>query len=227
MKKIIFIIYFATLLNSSSAQKSYNITYESLLWYPAYNKFLPTINFRLLIKDSISYEYAYFERDDVKSPYGKKFRVHSSFKNISSNLFLSQSEPMGMPRYLISDTIPKIKWDLYEEEKSVLNYTCKKATCTYNNKSYLAWYTRDIPLSFGPGLFGGLPGLILELESTKSITTASSITKENVEIVKPDVGKKISRENFNNIKKQLHSSGRGIGYLLDMGYLIDIRVPGK
>ena len=158
MKKLIFLINFAAFLSSSSAQENYNLKYESLRWYPSYGKFLPTINFRLLIKDSISYEYAYFERDDGKSPYGKKFRVHSSFKNSSSNLFLNQSEPMDMPRFLIMDTIPKIKWDLYEEEKSVLNYTCKKASCTFNNIAYLAWYTRDIPLPFGPGLFGGLPG---------------------------------------------------------------------
>ncbi len=201
MKKLIFLTYFATSLSSSSAQESYNITYEYLRWYPVYGKFLSTINSRLLIKDSISYEYSYFERDDGKSPYGKKFRGHSSFKNISSNLFLSQSEPLGMPRYLIMDTIPKMKWDLYEEEKIVLNYTCKKATCTYNNISYFAWYNRDIPLPFGPGLFGGLPGVILELESTKSIITATTITKENVEIVQPDVGKKITREKLNGIKK--------------------------
>ncbi len=194
-------MHFAFYLGSSYAQKGYNITYESLRWYPSYGKFLPAINFRLLIKDSISYEYAYFERDDGKSPYGKKFRGHSRYKNISSKLLLSQSEPMGMTRYLIIDTIPKIKWVLYEEEKSVLSYTCKKATCTYNNVAYFAWYTKEIPLPFGPGLFGGLPGLILELESTKSIIAATTITKENVEIVQPDAGKKITRQKLDDIKK--------------------------
>jgi len=201
MKKLIFLIYFATSLSSSSAQESYNITYVYLRWYPVYSKFLSTINSRLLIKDSISYEYSYGDRDDVKSPYGKKFRGHSRYKNISSKLLLSQSEPMGKPRYLIMDTIPTIKWDLHEEEKSVLNYTCKKASCTYNNMAYFAWYTGDIPLPFGPGLFGGLPGVILELESTKSIITATTITKENVEIVQPNVGKKITRKKLDDIKK--------------------------
>ena len=203
MKKLIFLLLCVVMFKGSHAQKQYNILYEIKQWFPRYGKFLPVIHSRLLINDSISYEYPIDGKDDGKPPYGKKFRLHSTYKNISSNVMLSQSEPGFKPRFLISETIPKIQWELVDEEKTILNYNCKKATCTYNKVAYIAWYTNDIPLAFGHNSFGGLPGVIVELVIPKArqITTAIGITTENVEIIEPAAGKKITRENYQKLKK--------------------------
>lgn len=56
------------------------------------------------------------------------------------------------------------KWKLGKERKSILGYTCRKATCTYNNLHITAWYANQIKISDGPLKFWGLPGLILEVE---------------------------------------------------------------
>lgn len=208
MKQLIFVLLFAVMYKGSSAQKQYNILYEIKRWFPQYGKFLPVLHSRLLINDTLSYEYPFDGKDDVKPPYGKKFRWHSTYKNIPSNLMLSQSEPRDKPRFLIFDTIPKIQWELVDEEKSILKYNCKKATCVYRNVIYIAWYTKDIPLAFGYDIFGGLPGLILEMVSPKGrqIITATAITAESVEIVQPALGKKITPEQFQKVLKKLHKS---------------------
>ncbi|MEH6406573.1 MAG: GLPGLI family protein [Leeuwenhoekiella sp.] len=70
---------------------------------------------------------------------------------------------------------PPLKWNLTRETKTIANYTCYKAmaiweitTSSGERKHKLeAWYTPDIPLSLGPYLFTGLPGVILELHVPK------------------------------------------------------------
>lgn len=58
---------------------------------------------------------------------------------------------------------PEIKWNLMAGDTLVNQVFCKKAACTFSGRSYVAWYTETIPLPYGPYLFGGLPGLIMEI----------------------------------------------------------------
>ncbi len=50
----------------------------------------------------------------------------------------------------------------------ILNAKCNKATTTYKGRNYIAWFTLDIPVSKGPWLFNGLPGLILRVNDDKN-----------------------------------------------------------
>lgn len=65
--------------------------------------------------------------------------------------------------YEYSYPTPEIKWNLVKGDSIVNGTACKKATCTFSGRNYVAWYAESIPLPFGPYLFGGLPGLILEI----------------------------------------------------------------
>lgn len=64
--------------------------------------------------------------------------------------------------YIYKDT-PNIKWQLFDEFKEISGYKCQKATTTFRGRNYEAWFTSEVPLSFGPWKFNGLPGLILEV----------------------------------------------------------------
>ncbi|MEO5776842.1 MAG: GLPGLI family protein [Flavobacterium sp.] len=73
-------------------------------------------------------------------------------------------------------------------------------------KKITAWYTPDIPVSLGPMNYWGLPGLILELNDGQSVVLCSKIVlsnKENVKIKVPNVGKKVSQEEFDTIHKEV------------------------
>lgn len=68
-----------------------------------------------------------------------------------------------------------------------------------------AWFTPQIPIQNGPGEYGGLPGLILELNVDRTTLLCSKIVmnpKETIEIQKPSKGKEVSREEFNRIVKE-------------------------
>lgn len=69
--------------------------------------------------------------------------------------------------YLISDTIPKFKWEILPEMKNFGELKCQKAICKYKGRIYTAWFAISIPYSNGPWKFSGLPGLILEVSDDK------------------------------------------------------------
>ncbi|MGX5817047.1 GLPGLI family protein [Chitinophaga lutea] len=64
--------------------------------------------------------------------------------------------------YVIKEPLEPIQWQISTETKQLLGHTCQKATGTVKGRTYTAWFTTDIPASFGPWKLYGLPGLILE-----------------------------------------------------------------
>lgn len=61
---------------------------------------------------------------------------------------------------------PKMSWNLEAGDTLIQGRKCQKATCTFSGRNYVAWYTESIPLPYGPYLFAGLPGLIMEIYDT-------------------------------------------------------------
>jgi GLPGLI family protein len=85
------------------------------------------------------------------------------------------------------------QWTLLNETKMIDGFTCYKATSpliySTNGKTnpnpkftITAWYTPEIPLSYGPRGYGGLPGLILELQQGYSGTFYAKKINLNLEV---------------------------------------------
>lgn len=98
-------------------------------------------------------------------------------------------------------------WQLSKETKVINGYPCYKATCEWEYetrsgntgiRSATAWYTPQIPYSFGPNGFNNLPGLILEIEQNgnKLVAKKINIFKENINISFPKM-KTIEEEKYN------------------------------
>jgi len=65
--------------------------------------------------------------------------------------------------YLIKEELPKINWNLLNEKKKIGNLNVQKATTKFRGRNYIAWYSLNYPIKFGPWKFHGLPGLIIEI----------------------------------------------------------------
>jgi len=94
---------------------------------------------------------------------GKSF-PKSKFKYaiIQSNKNIQFFENVGMT--LLSYTEPMIyNWKLINESKIINSFNCKKAELSYKGRNWTAWYSTEIPLSYGPYKFSGLPGLIIKI----------------------------------------------------------------
>ena len=72
-------------------------------------------------------------------------------------------------------------------------------------RTIVAWYTPDVPVSNGPNNYGGLPGLILEVNDGDLTIVCSEIIlnpKEIKEINEPTKGKIVTRKKFGEIAEE-------------------------
>jgi len=109
----------------------------------------------------------------------------SIYVDLSKNLFTSLnkgSRPLGIEdeKYILIDTISNLKWQFHDESKMINEIEVFKATLAYttvDNKHFqvTAWYAPSLPYAFGPLLYGGLPGLILQLQDKGKLYTLSKI----------------------------------------------------
>jgi len=139
--------------------------------------------------------------------------------------------------FLIVDPIEKPNWELVDESKKIGDYTCFKAKLLIpvsekqkkeyeeflkkeeiksslfkmqepKDKTITAWYTPEVPVSFGPNNYWGLPGLILEISEPELIILCSKLvlnTKGST-IKVPNKGKKVSQKEFDAIQKKKFDS---------------------
>ncbi|MDO4728666.1 MAG: GLPGLI family protein [Bacteroidota bacterium] len=156
------------------------------------------------------------------------------YKNLTAGEFVQERDLFGK-QFLVKDKIIKFEWELTSETKLIGEYVCYKATAPNNfdgnvfldmveeekkkqdNTGFLsrmekdtpkvitAWYTPQIPVSNGPSYFGGLPGLILEINDGESVILCSQLVinpKNPKEIKAPKKGKEVTLEEYNKEFKQ-------------------------
>lgn len=146
------------------------------------------------------------------------------YKNVKKDRVVNKTELMGKV-FLVKDKLVKYDWKLTGETKNIGKYTCYKAIyerevenmeikmvngeATESMKKEMrtttAWYTTDVPLSNGPGEYGGLPGLILEINDGDLTIVCTEIVlkpSDKVEIKEPTKGKVVSRKKFEKISRE-------------------------
>jgi GLPGLI family protein len=85
-------------------------------------------------------------------------------KTDSNKKMIQYTEFIKNETYLVTDTIPELKWETnFSETKKIGEILCNKAALAFRGRNYVAWYDMNTPLNFGPWKFNNLPGLILEI----------------------------------------------------------------
>lgn len=132
------------------------------------------------------------------------------YKNKTENIKLFNVDEKGVI-YNVETDFEDYKWEINPNEtKEISGFKCYKATAKTERKhngktqetfqSY-AWFTYELPTSFGPRGLDGLPGLVLEGSfGGKKIFFATSINKTARNIEKPSANKTISYTEYSNIK---------------------------
>lgn len=63
----------------------------------------------------------------------------------------------------------KITWEIEANTDTVISgYKCMKASAELWGRKFIAWFTLEIPVSYGPYKFCGLPGLIINISDTEN-----------------------------------------------------------
>ncbi|MCI2230232.1 GLPGLI family protein [Polaribacter sp. MSW13] len=108
------------------------------------------------------------------------------FLDLENEEIFYKGKNMSMSHELVY--FDKPKWELLKGEKEILGYTCKKAMLVNDSKNKTTvWYTEEIPYQFGPKMYFGLSGLILEIEGKNStfVATKVEINPNDIYILKP------------------------------------------
>ena len=101
------------------------------------------------------------------------------YRNFTSeNIILRFPKTIAFDEFIVIENWIKIDWKIQENTKKIGKYTCKKAIGDFRGRTYIAWFTEEIPLPYGPWKLHGLPGLILQAEDTEKMfrATFKSIT---------------------------------------------------
>lgn len=127
------------------------------------------------------------------------------YNNINTNEQFTFTDLFGK-EFLIAES-PVSKWKLHSgEQRDILGHVCVKATQLKDTTLTTAWFTSDIPYSFGPDGYTGLPGLILALSVGESKVILATHIEENVQlntiIERPNKGEIVTREEYEKIRKQ-------------------------
>jgi GLPGLI family protein len=152
------------------------------------------------------------------------------YKNLKENRFVNQNE-MFSKQFLIKDAITGQEWKLEKETKNIGQYSCFKATYTYEREqmrmmtrgsdadtdsenedevemetiTVTAWYTPQIPIKNGPGSYDGLPGLILEISDGQLSILCSKVVlnpKNGLNIKEPNKGKVVTQVAYDEIMEK-------------------------
>lgn len=86
-------------------------------------------------------------------------------------------------KFTVQDSMRKLDWKVKDEIRIIADFKCRKAVSRICDSVYvIAFYTEDIIPAGGPEMFGGLPGMILELAIPRLHTTW---TATKIEVTPP------------------------------------------
>ncbi len=120
------------------------------------------------------------ENDGTPMSASSELWVFQSPKDKTLTVF----DKSGGDDYTYTEPWDEMEWEIGDSVKSVLGYECFIATTAYHGRNWIVWFAPEIPLSYGPWKFHGLPGLILEAEDSQSkyLFEATGIEKDNKDI---------------------------------------------
>lgn len=143
---------------------------------------------------------------EMESDLKKGFNITANFAGYNNIFYFDKENNYGLKslapidgvNYLMTITSPE--WKLTKETKKIGNYLTYKAIQINKNTKFetIAWYAPEIPLSFGPAMYNGLPGLILEVNSPMINFTATKVSLENLKLkqIEKPKGILISEDEF-------------------------------
>ena len=142
------------------------------------------------------------------------------YKNLPTKGKLTHTNHILSQYFQYTEKMEVPQWTLLPESKTVAGYECQQAQTDFGGRTWIAWFTTDIPISDGPWKLWGLPGLILEAEDTEKQFHLVCIEIKNVSGGKPiEIPKhhyiRCTKKDF--IREQANFVNDSNGYLMKQG----------
>lgn len=168
-------------------------------------------DFILNFRNDESYYYNVPILEDENDLMGSRAGTTPYYVNNSKDLIIQMSVPLGNINF------KPVEWEITGKTKKIENYVCRQAITKeklfsrqghFYYKDVVAWFTPEIPVSFGPKNYNGLPGLILQIEDKEYTLTAKKINlnpNEELKIKRIDKSDKVisEEESHKRIKEMM------------------------
>ena len=125
------------------------------------------------------------------------------YKNLEEDKMVDSREFMTK-KFLIRGESEQYTWKVADGQKTIQDFMCIKAVYQDSAGTFTAWFTPQIQISNGPAEFGGLPGMILQLDinDEERVLTAIEIRETEVDLdmlKEPKKGKEVTSDEFREI----------------------------
>lgn len=193
---------------SAQQNNTFPTDYECLYEYKVTNSKSITDTYTTILQIgrdcSCFMDYTAFQSDSVNAtPQAsdediKKYQMQEMKNSLFFDQTVLQNHPQGemsvysvIPPdyYMYKEKLCPIQWSLSNETDTVCGYVCQKATGEYGGRKWVVWYAPEIPTTYGPWKFCGLPGLVMRAYDTENIHRFEAITfrKGTLPIAVPDI----------------------------------------
>jgi hypothetical protein len=177
MKKILFLFFGFCIISSSFAQKmpkAVKITYQRTSNGKAYDNQNPIFLFASKDLSLVTTDKILQQKANVP--------FEQTFVDFNTQTISQWAQLKGGKSILSNDNeaLGKQKFELSNETKKILNYTCKKAKTSVNSNTIEIWYTNELGLKGGPNALGQNLGLVLETVRNGN----STLTATKIEVLK-------------------------------------------
>lgn len=176
----IFFLFILVIYSAQDLRVVYQIDFLPTLKSKEKEKELMALDIRIAAKESVFQSLGGQQIDSINKEFSALNGVNqhqpsftppkSSFasiviKDFNKNEFWVQ-EKIQFKNYKTPIDFPVEKWKLMEGEEQMFGYVCRRAQILFGGRTWIAYYTLEIPIPDGPYKFYGLPGLILSIKSS-------------------------------------------------------------
>jgi GLPGLI family protein len=183
---------------------------------PQFKKMKSTLNF----VDNKTFFVPIEDENATNSFFGNEAMVgqnNTTYTDLNTQSYINQKKVFE-ETFLVKDSTRKVRWKITDETREIAGYTCRRANAIVIDSVYVvAFYTDRIPVSGGPELFSGLPGMILGVALPHENVTwfATKVTEgvpEPKAMIAPKKGKPV---NYQGLKKTLSDATKDWGQYKD------------
>lgn len=175
----------AQLRQGTSILYKYDERYLSIT-INGFRKKLPDRYCRMAFTDSLSFTYGFSEGQ--KDPFKGKDLFSMTGLQMATYYYPGSHTRFSVLKkkkkiYQVTDSAQYYRWELFDDYKVIAGFNCRSALSFRNQTdSVIAWFTTEIPGTFSPGWYTGLPGIVLELQDNYTGERFSAIKIESLRL---------------------------------------------
>ncbi len=100
-----------------------------------------------------------------KGPYKSRSLYHIYKNYPTGKITFTDITANGTFKY--EENLDAFNWKLTQDTATIAGYLSQKASCHYGGRTWIAWFSTEIPFNDGPYKFNGLAGLIVKIYDSR------------------------------------------------------------